>query len=74
MHKNIGLNTKSLARKIRERKVLKEELKNEEPSLVDSLHKWGEDYYGAEDYYEKTVNSLPQTNHYNDYQKKTDKQ
>jgi len=41
--------------------------------LVNSLYKWGEDYYGVEDYYEKTINSISKTNQYNDYQKKANK-
>ena len=47
--------------------------KQEGPSLLNSLHQWGEDYYGAEDYYEKSVNCMPQIHNYHDYQKKTGK-
>ena len=80
MHKKIASDAKPVARKIRKRSIAnkkkEQEKKNEEGSgLLYSLHKWGEDYYEAEDYYEKTVNSsMSKTHNDNDHQKKVGKQ
>jgi hypothetical protein len=74
MHKKDVLKAKAATSKTKKREILKEKVKNEEQGLINSLHRWGEDYYGADDYYEKPVNSMPKTNYYNDYQKKADKQ
>ena len=65
--------TKTAASKTKSPKILKKETKNEH-GLINSLHKWGEDYYGAEDYYEKPVNNIPKKNNYDDFHKKADKQ
>jgi len=80
MHKKIASDAKPVARKTRKRSIAnkkkEQEKKNEEGSgLLYSLHKWGEDYYEAEDYYEKTVNSsMSKTHNDNDHQKKVGKQ
>ena len=80
MHKRIASNAVPVARKTRKRNTSNEEKKQgkknkEGSSLFYSLHKWGEDYYGAEDYYEKTVNSsMSKPHNYNVYQKKARKQ
>jgi len=79
MHKKIASDAKPVARKTRKRSASnrekKQEKKNEEgSSLLYSLHKWGEDYYEAEDYYEKTVNSsMSKTHNYNDHHRKAGK-
>lgn len=65
--------SKTAANKTKRQKVLKEKIEKKQHGLINSLHKWGEDYYGAEDYYEKSVNSIPKKNYYNDFQKKADK-
>ncbi len=71
--KNVSY-AKPVARKTSKRRISKGE-KEEGSSLINSLHEWGEDYYGAEDYYEKPVNSnMSKTHNYNDYRKKADKQ
>ncbi|MEE8254113.1 MAG: hypothetical protein V3S58_00720 [Nitrosomonadaceae bacterium] len=80
MHKKIASDAKPVARKTRKRSIAykkkEQEKKNEEGSgLLYSLHKWGEDYYEAEDYYEKTVNGgTSKTHNDNDHQKKAGKQ
>jgi len=74
MYKKGALSTKDAASKIKKQKILKKETENGQHGLISSLHKWGEDYYGAEDYYEKPVNNIPKKNYYNDFQKKADKQ
>ncbi len=79
MHKNAS-DARPVARKTRKRsssnRKKEQEKENEEGSgLLYSLHKWGEDYYEAEDYYEKTVNSsMSKTHNDNDHQKKVGKQ
>lgn len=78
MHKKMTLSSKT-AKTVKSaadktRKKSKEEIKNGAHSLVNSLHKWGEDYYEAEDYYGKPVKGIPKTNYYDDYRKKADKQ
>ena len=66
-------NARPVARKTSKRRISNRE-KKKESGLINSLHEWGEDYYGAEDYYEKTVNSnMSKTHNYNDYHKKADK-
>ena len=71
--KNVSY-AKPVARKTSKRRISKGE-KEKGSSLINSLHEWGEDYYGAEDYYEKPVNSnMSKTHNYNDYRKKADKQ
>ncbi len=72
MRKKVTAKVRPTTRKTWKRKTPIVE-KEEGSGLVSSLYKWGEDYYGAEDYYEKTVNSMSKTNHYNDYQKKANK-
>ena len=72
MYKKMVPSSKTAANKTKRQKVLKEKIEKKH-GLINSLHKWGEDYYGAEDYYEKPVNSIPNRNHYNDFQKKADK-
>ncbi len=70
--KNVSY-AKPVARKTSKRRISKGE-KEKGSSLINSLHEWGEDYYGAEDYYEKPVNSnMSKTHNYNDYRKKADK-
>ena len=66
--------TKAAASKTKSQKILKKETKNGQHGLINSLHKWGEDYYGAEDYYEKPVKKIPKKNNYDDFHKKADKQ
>ena len=73
MYKKVTPGTKTAASKIKTQKILAKETKNGQDGLVNSLHKWGEDYYGAEDYYEKPVNSIPKKIPYSDFQKKADK-
>lgn len=73
MYKKMVPSSKTAANKTKRQKVLKEKIDKKQHGLINSLHKWGEDYYGAEDYYEKPVNSIPNRNHYNDFQKKADK-
>jgi len=73
MYKKMAPSSKTAANKTKRQKVLKEKIEKKQHGLINSLHKWGEDYYGAEDYYEKPVNSIPKSNHYNDFQKKADK-
>lgn len=72
MRKRVTSNARPTTRKTWKRKTSNEE-KEEGSGLVNSLYKWGEDYYGAEDYYEKPVNSMSKTHHYSDYQKKANK-
>ena len=80
MHKKNASDAKPVAHKPLKRSTSsrekKREKENEEgPSLLDSLHKWGEDYYEVEDYYEKTINSSKsKTHNYNDHHRKTGKQ
>ena len=74
MHKKVAISTKVAANKRKSQKILTKETKNGQHGLVSSLHKWGEDYYGAEDYYEKPVNSIQNKIYYNDFRKKADKQ
>jgi len=71
MHKRIALRTKTAASKAKGPKILIKETKNGQHGLINSLHRWGEDYYGAEDYYEKPVNNIPEKNNYNDFRKKS---
>ncbi len=67
-------NARSVARKTSKRRISNRE-KKKESGLINSLHEWGEDYYGAGDYYEKPVNSnMSKTHNYNDYYKKGGKQ
>jgi len=67
-------NARPVARKTLKRRISNRERKKGS-GLINSLHEWGEDYYGAEDYYEKPVNSnMSKTHSYNDYRKKADKQ
>ena len=63
--------TKAATSKTKNSKTLKKEVKNGQHGLINSLHKWGEDYYGAEDYYEKPVKITSKKNYYNDFQKKS---
>jgi hypothetical protein len=72
MRKKVTANARPTTRKTWKRKTPNGE-KEAESGLANSLYKWGEDYYGAEDYYEKTVNSMSKINRYNDYHKKTNK-
>ena len=72
MPSKITSNARPPARKTRKRRTSKGD-KEEESSLLNSLHRWGEDYYGAEDYYEKSVNNMPKTHNYYGYQKKANK-
>jgi hypothetical protein len=72
MPSKITSNARPPARKTRKRRTSNGD-KEEKSSLLDSLHQWGEDYYGAEDYYEKSVNSMPKRHNYHDYQKKANK-
>ncbi len=72
MPSKITSNDRPPARKTRKRRTSSGN-KEEKSSLLNSLHQWGEDYYGAEDYYEKSVNSMPKTDNYYDYQKKANK-
>lgn len=72
MPRKITPNVRPPARKTRKRRTSNGN-KEEGPGLLNSLHQWGEDYYGAEDYYEKPVNSTPKTHNYYDYQKKAGK-
>ncbi len=69
----MALSSRTAASKTKRQKVLKEKIGKKQHGLINSLHKWGEDYYGAEDYYEKPVSSIPKKNYYNDFQKKADK-
>ena len=71
MYKKTALSSKTAANKVKRQKVLNEKIDNKQHGLINSLHKWGEDYYGAEDYYEKPVSRIPKKNYYNDFQKKT---
>jgi hypothetical protein len=71
MYKKIALGTKATANKAKNTKKLIKETKNEQYGLINSLHKWGEDYYGAEDYYEQPVINIPKKNNYNDFRKKS---
>jgi hypothetical protein len=72
MPRKITSNARPPARKTRKRRTSNGD-KEEESGLLNSLHQWGEDYYGAEDYYEKPVNSMPKTHNHHDYQKKANK-
>ncbi|NOQ49647.1 MAG: hypothetical protein GQ553_03155 [Nitrosomonadaceae bacterium] len=72
MPSKITSNARPPARKTRKRRT-SDGGKEERSSLLNSLHQWGEDYYGAEDYYEKSVNSIPKRHSYHDYQKKANK-
>lgn len=72
MPSKITSNARPPARKTRKRRTSSGD-KEEKSSLLNSLHQWGEDYYGAEDYYEKSVNSMPKTHNYYDHQKKSNK-
>ncbi len=73
MHKNAS-EARPVARKTRKRSSSNRK-KEEGSGLINSLHKWGEDYYEAEDYYEKTVNGgMSKTHNDNDHQKKAGKQ
>jgi hypothetical protein len=72
MPSKITSNARPPARKTRKRRTSDGD-KEEKSSLLNSLHQWGEDYYGAEDYYEKSVNSMPKRHNYHDYQKKANK-
>ena len=74
MYKKVTHSTNAEASKRKSQKILTKETENGQHSLVGSLHKWGEDYYGAEDYYEKPVNNIKNEIHYNDFRKKADKQ
>lgn len=74
MHKKRELNIKIASSKAKRKKLLKKETEKGSHGLINSLYKWGEDYYGAEDYYEKPVTSIPNSNDYNDFQKKADTQ
>ena len=74
MYKKMAISTKAAASKTKSQKILKKETKNGQHGLIISLHKWGEDYYGAEDYYEKPVNNMSKKNYYSDFLKKADKQ
>lgn len=69
MPSKITSNTILPARKTRKRRTSNGD-KEEKSSLLNSLHQWGEDYYGAEDYYEKSVNSMPKTHNYYAHKKK----
>jgi hypothetical protein len=71
MYKKMAISTKAAASKTKSPKILKKETKNGQHGLINSLHKWGEDYYGAEDYYEKPVNNMPKKNYYSDFLKKS---
>ena len=74
MHKTMAPGTKAAASKTKSPKILKKETENGQHGLINSLHKWGEDYYGVEDYYEKPVNNILEKNNYDDFHKKADKQ
>jgi len=73
MYKKMEPSTKAAASKTKRQEILTKETKNEQHGLINSLHKWGEDYYGVEDYYERPVNRIPKKNYYSDFQKKVDK-
>jgi hypothetical protein len=72
MPRKITSNARPPVRKTRKRQTSNED-QQEKSGLLNSLHQWGEDYYGAEDYYEKPVNSTPKTHDHYDYQKKANK-
>ena len=74
MYKKMAISTKAEASKTKSPRILKKETKKGQDGLINSLHKWGEDYYGAEDYYEKSVNNIPKKNYFSDFLKKADKQ
>ena len=73
MNKKMALSSKIATNKTKRQKIFKEKIEQKQHGLINSLHKWGEDYYGAEDYYEKPVNSIAKKSYYNDFQKKVDK-
>jgi hypothetical protein len=65
MHKKMAISTKAAASKTKSPKILTKETKNGQHGLVNSLHKWGEDYY------EKPVNNILEKNNYDDFHKKS---
>ena len=71
MYKKMAISPETAASKIKSPKILKKETKNGQHGLINSLHEWGEDYYGAEDYYEKPVNNMSKKNYYSDFLKKS---
>ena len=74
MYKKMVLSTKATASKTKKPKILNKETENRQHGPINSSHKWGEDYYGAGDYYEKSVNSIPKKINYSAFKKKADKQ